>query len=83
MNNLSYEDALEILKVYESIQRKVKVDKNKYAKFLGNSFVGQAQCSINKNKVIINYLLSIIHAHKTARKLYAENYRLKKAMKGV
>jgi hypothetical protein len=78
MNNMSYEEALKQLKVLEAIQGKIKKDRNKFAGSWGSSFVSQSDYSINTNKRKINMLLSVIHAHKAARRLYAENYRLKR-----
>jgi|TARA_R110000851_G_scaffold308291_2_gene467116 hypothetical protein len=83
MNNMSYEEALRQLKVLEAIQGKVKKDRNKFAGSWGGSFVSQSDNSININKRNINWLLSIIHAHKAARRLYAINNELLRKIKDL
>ena len=79
MNKLSYDEALKQLKVLEVQQRAAKNIISRQGKF--QFLVRSRQKVINENKPVINLLLSIIHAHKTARKLYAENYRLKKVVR--
>ena len=80
MNNMSYDEALKQLKVLEAIQGQLKKDRNKFSGSWGSNFTRRCDYSINTKKKKINLLLSIIHAHKAARRLYAENYRLKREL---
>ncbi len=66
-NKLTYKEALLELKVLERDQRTSK----KYRKLKGN-IQFDIQYRIRDNKIKINYLLSIIHAHKTSRKMFSE-----------
>ena len=81
MNKLSYDEALKQLKQLEVRQRAAKNIISRQGKF--QFLVRSRQKVINENKPVINLLLSIIHAHKSARKLYAENYRLKQIVSGI
>lgn len=67
---LSYEDAKKKLKPLEDLQREAKKKrKYKFANF-NSMYDLQGRALIRKKE--INYLLSIIAAHKVARKLYGE-----------
>ncbi len=72
MNRMSYKEALDRLKKLEKLQRKYKLKRQNLSKIYGNTFVSNITYNINKRVIEINYLLSIIHAHKLSRKLYAE-----------
>jgi len=69
MNNLSYEEALKKLKLNESV---IKVQKKLLQKSKRPDIQRYVQELIRQNRNTINLLLSIIHAHKKARKLYGE-----------
>lgn len=77
MNNklLSYEDAVEELKVLEQYQRNNKGWRGIQARCCQkNGNVHQTAIAVRKKE--INLLLSIIAAHKSARKLYGKVAKL-------
>lgn len=85
---MSYEQALLELRVLEKDQKYHK-NKKKYVSKINwgtnklgqNEAISNYQVYLNKNADKINLLLSIIHAHKAARKLYAEVSTLRKIKK--
>ena len=72
MNNklLSYEDAVKQLKPLEDFQREAK--KSRKYKFANFNIMYDIQGRALARKKEINLLLSIIAAHKLARKLYGK-----------
>lgn len=71
-NKMSYEEAVKELKLLASIQH--------YMKGLRNGNVEDhkvLQENLRVRRKEINYLLSIIAAHKATRKLYADNLNLR------
>lgn len=72
-NNMSYEEAVEKLKELESVQRVMKYLSHSEIESTNKTFTKE----VIKTRYKINLLLSIIHAHKAARKLYGENQRLR------
>ena len=67
---IGYKDAVKKLKVIGKEQQRDK----KYIAAYGDKFKQMyfKQSRISKRKVVINFLLSIIAAHKQARKLYGQ-----------
>lgn len=68
-NNMSYEEAVVKFKELSAVQ--------KYMKMLRTGAKGVedhkvVQENLRRRKVELNYLLSIVAAHKTARKLYGK-----------
>lgn len=68
-NNISYEEAVSKFKELSAVQ--------KYMKMLRTGAKGVedhkvVQENLRRRKVELNYLLSIVAAHKTARKLFNE-----------
>ena len=74
-NKLTYEEAVEQLKILEVAQRKRKSHRKTKISFMRSKL--QEEMSIIK--VDINLLLSVISAHKQARKLYGQVQELKRA----
>lgn len=89
-NNMTYEEAVEELRKLE-ITQKYHKHKKKYVSKINwgtnksgqNKAISDYQIYLNKTTDKINLLLSIIHAHKAARKLYAENKELRKMRKNM
>ena len=75
MNNLSYNEALNQLKQHEFA---MKVQKKLLKVSKGPELQRHVQELIRQNRNTINLLLSVIHAHKKARKLYGELTELRK-----
>lgn len=77
LNNMSYNQSINavklngvLMKVFKRLLKKAKSPEDQRI----------AQQHITRVKREINLLLSVIHAHKAARKLYAENQRLRKEL---
>jgi len=73
-NNMTYQQAVEKLKDLSIAQSKTK----RATKRATKTFQPIHQLAAKVRKKEINYLLSIIHVHKTAMKLHAEVKRLMK-----
>lgn len=78
INNISYEDAVKKVQMFSYLQRVAK----RCRKLIGDNVVhtNELRSCMRDTKKEINLLLSIIHAHKSARKLYAENQALRKEL---
>jgi len=72
MNNklMSYEDAVKRLRYLESKQKRYKSSYYRNNKSCRIRRYGQSEVSTNKES--INQLLTIIHLHKKARKMYGK-----------
>jgi len=70
---LSYEDAVEELKVLEVFQRYSKMYKRRF-KMLGKD-ESKSSKDVHVNKTRINKLLTIIHLHKETRKMWHQLHK--------
>jgi hypothetical protein len=68
---ISQKEASEQLKQYEVRQRALKALRDYNFKFNKTKEASKYQKIINENKEKINFLLSIIYWHKTAKKMFS------------